>query len=284
MVASSVSIPLNIVGVAPAAGRAKRLSPLPCSKELYPIGFQNSKERGLRAKPVGQYLLERFKRAGIDKAFLVLRDGKWDIPAYFKDGHSLEMNLSYLMMRIPDGVPFSVDQAYSFVNNSIVALGFLDIIFEPVDAFYHLICKKQKTGADIVLGLATVEDPQNWDTVDVAEDGTVRQIHVKRDLSHHSQAWFIAVWAPTFTQFMHQYLIFCRSCRQDAQAEISHHTSKIELSMGDIIQKGIENGLSTNAVFFPKGVCFDIGIPKNLVRITESKEFQHIRFEGSGSF
>ena len=29
----------DIVGVIPAAGRGKRIAPLPCSKELYPVGF-----------------------------------------------------------------------------------------------------------------------------------------------------------------------------------------------------------------------------------------------------
>ncbi len=29
----------DVIGLIPAGGQAKRLSPLPCSKELYPIGF-----------------------------------------------------------------------------------------------------------------------------------------------------------------------------------------------------------------------------------------------------
>ena len=32
----------EIIGVIPAAGRATRLGPLPCSKELFPVGFQNT--------------------------------------------------------------------------------------------------------------------------------------------------------------------------------------------------------------------------------------------------
>jgi len=29
----------EVVGIIPASGRATRIAPLPCSKELYPVGF-----------------------------------------------------------------------------------------------------------------------------------------------------------------------------------------------------------------------------------------------------
>lgn len=80
----------EVVGLIPAGGQATRLSPLPLSKELYPIGFQSiSKDGGMRPKVVCQYLLERMKFAGITKAFIILRSGKWDIPAYLGDGFRL---------------------------------------------------------------------------------------------------------------------------------------------------------------------------------------------------
>ena len=50
----------EIVGLIPAAGRATRLAPLPCSKELVPIGFQTAADGAdRRPKPVSQYLLDR---------------------------------------------------------------------------------------------------------------------------------------------------------------------------------------------------------------------------------
>ena len=74
----------EIVGIIPAAGKATRVSPLPCSKEIFPIGFSNMEDaQVIRPKPVGQYLLEHFRRAGAKRAYIVLRKGKWDIPEYF---------------------------------------------------------------------------------------------------------------------------------------------------------------------------------------------------------
>ena len=92
-----------------------------------------------------------------------MRKGKWDIPAYFGDGKMLDMNLAYLMMDLPYGVPYTLDQAYPFVQDAIIALGFPDIIFEPEDA-YRNCCQTEESNADIVLGLFPASNPakQIW--------------------------------------------------------------------------------------------------------------------------
>jgi len=51
----------ELVGLIPAAGQAKRVSPLPGSKELFPVGFREVEVGGhvqLRPKVVSQYLLD----------------------------------------------------------------------------------------------------------------------------------------------------------------------------------------------------------------------------------
>ena len=97
----------KVLGLIPAAGKAARLSPLPFSKELYPIGFGPvGQGHSLRPKVVCHYLLEKMQFAGITKAYIILRNGKWDIPAYLGDGKMLDMNLAYLIMRLPFGVPY----------------------------------------------------------------------------------------------------------------------------------------------------------------------------------
>ena len=98
----------RIIGLVPAAGQSSRISPLPLSKELFPIGFQDLEDKGLRPKVVCQYLLEAMGRAGVKESFLVLRPGKWDIPAYFGDGSLLDMRLAYLTVHVPFGVPFTL--------------------------------------------------------------------------------------------------------------------------------------------------------------------------------
>jgi glucose-1-phosphate thymidylyltransferase len=142
------------IGLIPAAGTADRIAPLPCSKELYPIGFQSIDAGcGVRPKVVSQYLLEKMRLAKIAEVYIVLRKGKWDIPEYFGDGKALNMHLAYLMMNLPFGVPYTLDQAYPFVKNSMVVFGFPDIIFQPDNAFASLLARQAESSADLVLGL-----------------------------------------------------------------------------------------------------------------------------------
>jgi glucose-1-phosphate thymidylyltransferase len=89
----------EVIGLIPAAGLASRLSPLPCSKELFPIGFKaSSRGHNLNPKVVCHYLLEKMRLAGITNAYIVIREGKWDIPAYFGDGSILDMHLAYRLI------------------------------------------------------------------------------------------------------------------------------------------------------------------------------------------
>jgi glucose-1-phosphate thymidylyltransferase len=257
------------VGVIPAAGWATRIAPLPFSKELYPIGFSiTDRNHLIRPKVVCQYLLERLRLAGINKAYMVLRDGKWDIPAHFRDGHSLNMDLAYLMMRIPYGVPYTLDQAYPFVKDAVVALGFPDIIFHPDDAFSQLLTKQAHTHADIVLGLAPIEASQNWDMVELAKDGRIHRIHVKQPGMNLPYGWFIAVWTPIFSNFMHEYLVDLQKLEEENNAE-GNVPQKKELYIGDVFQAAIHNEMHIETVLFRDGSCIDIGTPEGIKRAVQ---------------
>jgi glucose-1-phosphate thymidylyltransferase len=256
----------QVIGLLPAGGQATRISPLPASKELYPVGFRRVDEgKSLRPKVVSHYLLEKMRLAGIDKAYFVLRPGKWDIPAYFKDGAMLKMSLGYLIMNLPFGVPYTLDQAYPFVQDSLVALGFPDILFEPEDAFVQLLARQATNQADVVLGLFPTNQPHKAGMVDFDDTGLVRVIIEKPPQTDLRYMWGIAVWTPAFTQFMHQYLIDVEANKVRSEAE-SHLPPKSELPIGDVIQAGIYNGLRVEAEVFPQGSYLDIGTPEDLVR------------------
>ena len=208
-----------IVGLVPAGGTGARLSPLPCSKELYPVGFRSVDESGtLRPKVVCHYLLERMRLAAITKAYMIIREGKWDIPGYLKDGKMLNMHLAYLMMDLPFGVPYTLDQAYPFVQDAVVAFGFPDIIFQPDDAFVRLLARQSESNADIVLGLFNASRPHKVDMVDLEPDGRICGIQIKPTRTDLRYTWLIAVWTPNFTRFMHEYVIMDRKRKDDEKA------------------------------------------------------------------
>jgi glucose-1-phosphate thymidylyltransferase len=254
----------RVVGLIPAAGQATRIAPLPCSKELYPIGFHCADIENPRPKVVAHYLLEKMKFAGVSTAYIVLRVGKWDIPAYFADGSGLDMQIAYLMMGAPFGVPFTLNQAYPFVRDSIVAFGFPDILFEDNDAFTRLLDRLSDADADIVLGLFPANHPSKEDTVDFTSDGHVRDITLRPSNSSLRYTWGIAVWAPRFTEFLHDYV----------NERIPNAARNPELSAGHAIKAAIDAGCSVSALVISENPYLDIGTPEDLLLATRRAQTQ----------
>ncbi len=256
----------NIIGLIPAGGRATRIAPLPCSKELYPIGFRQVDEgNSFRPKVVSHYLLEKMRLAGIKNAYIILRAGKWDIPAYFGDGKMVDMHLAYLIMDLPFGVPYTLDQAYPFVKDAIIVLGFPDVIFQPGEAYIQLLAKQVETNADIVLGLFPAYQPNNTDMVEFDSNGRICFIHIKPDNSQLEYAWNIAVWAPSFTHFMHEYILSRHNILNDRRVDTNLEEKK-ELHVSEVIQAAIENDMHIDTVLFKDGNFLDIGTPEDMVK------------------
>jgi glucose-1-phosphate thymidylyltransferase len=262
----------DLVGVIPAAGIANRLGPLPCSKELLPVGFRKDRKgQPLQPKAVGYYLLERMQTAHVSKVYIILRKGKWDIPNYFGDGKMLDMSIAYLLMDLPFGVPFTVDQAYSFIKEATVIFGFPDIIFEPKDAFVQLLSRLFATSADVVLGIFPASDPHKMDMVGCDKEGRVREIQVKPSQTDLQYTWIIAVWTPVFTKFMHECVKneLVLDLRSNGEGNIK---KKQELFIGDIIQKALDHNLCVQCVCFSTGTYLDIGTPVDLLKALQFKE------------
>ena len=242
----------------PAAGQASRIQPLPCSKELLPIGIDKLPDGRLRPKVVAQGLLAKFKVAGVAKVYVVLRNGKWDIPAYFGDGSMVGMNIAYLLMNLPYGVPYTLDQAYPFVKDAKVMVGFPDMLFGPDDAFACLDATLTKTQADIAIGLFPPKDARQVSKCDMVawdeKTGRVEQIVVKPKRSDLDRIWIIAVWMPVFSRFMHDYL------KVEHRQRLGSEFNK-EIHLGDVVQRAIEGGLNVQGHLFPRHRFVDIGSP-----------------------
>lgn len=252
--------PSGTIGLVPAAGFARRVSPLPCSKEIYParIGFGNTSES--QPKPAGQYLLEILRDGGITKAYVVLRDGKWDIPSYFGDGQMVDMHLGYLVTGASAGVPFTLDAAYPFVRDQPVVMGFPDVILTGEDLVQRLVARLRETAADVVLGLWGARTPRKADMVDRRENGTVREIVIKPSETSLTYTWMMAAWTPAFTHFMHEHLA----------DEVSGMPGDGELFIGQVIGRAIDRGLLVDSVVYEEGDYLDIGTPDCLAAAAPS--------------
>lgn len=255
----------EVIGLLPAAGLATRIAPLPCSKELYPIEF-GGEDGGRAMQPKGAccYLLEKLRAAGVTRSYIVVREGKWDIPAYLRDGNMLDMHLAYLIMGLPFGVPYTLDQAYPFVRNAVVAFGFPDILFPGDDAFVKLLGHQASSDADVILGLFPADQPEKMDMVDLEDNGRVRELVIQPRQTQLRYTWDIAVWTPIFTQFLHDY----------AAGHKTSAETEPELSVGHVIQDAIHNGLRVEAVPVSDKPCLDIGTAEGLAKALRRSTIQ----------
>lgn len=250
-----------IVGVVPMAGKATRLPGLPCSKEIFPLGSGHSDSPETHPTAVCEGLLGQMQTAGVQDVYIVIRDGKWDIPAYLGDGSRLGLNLAYLMMGRPFGTPYSIDQAYPFVREHRVALGFPDMCFDQSPIFSTLLAHQEASGADLVLGVFPADRPQKVDMLELDADYRIQQLVIKPTTTTLQLTWGVAIWTPVFTAFMHTWLA--------AHSHTADHSP--EVYVGDVVRAALEAGLDVQGVPVSTQPFIDIGTWEDLERVAERK-------------
>lgn len=251
----------DVVGLIPCGGHATRIAPLPCSKELLPVGLRRADDGSSRPKVVSHFLLEKMRQGGVRKVFFILRSGKWDIPQYYGDGSAIGMDVGYLIMGRPDGPPYTLDQAYPFIRGSRVAFGFPDLLFEPADAYRQAFKRMTATRAAIVLGLYPANKKWTWHTVVTDRRGRVQEVLMNGSKTKSKLGWVFAVWTSKFTEFLHRYLA----------APGPNVGVAAELTVGEVIQAALRAGLATQSIVFSHRNYLDIGTPEDLQRIAKGE-------------
>jgi glucose-1-phosphate thymidylyltransferase len=243
----------DIVGLIPAGGIGSRLGKLPCSKEVFPF---ISKTRG--ASVLSENLIRYFRLAAIENIYFIIRKGKWDIPGYFGDGSEFGVNIGYLMMHDSYGTPFTLNQAFPFIKDKIVALGFPDIVFEPEDAFLTLKTRFLESSMDIMLGMVPSEHYLRSDMIEFDDRGKIRDIVIKQNRPDLRYSWFIALWRPSFTLYMKDYLSHWLIKNPHGKVSLPNGSSR-EIYVGDIIRDSIAGGLNMDYFIFEEGQYHDLG-------------------------
>ncbi len=246
------------VGLVPAAGHGTRAG-LPYSKELFPVRFRPQGAFG-ESRPVSslELLLEQFQSGGATEAFVVIREGKWDIPGRFKQGPPGGPSLAYLMVDESRGVPFTLDVAHPFLDDAIVLMGFPDILLAPGDAFAPVVRRLESGTADVVLGLFPPTDPDLNDQVSMDPDGRIRMLSPKPVETPLDYAWAIAAWRPEFTRFMHE------RTSQMLRAGRTLGADGREYSLGHLLVDALNAGMGLEGALIDGGSFLDIGTPAGL--------------------
>lgn len=151
------------VGLIPAAGRAERLQPLPCSKEVYPVGD----------RPVMDFVVDRLRAADCRQLRVITRPDKEDVIAHAHD----------LGAEVVTGTPPTLSASLALglqglAASDIVLVGLPDTLWEPIDGFVQLLARLDG-GPDIVLGVFESDEPERSDVVVLDERGFVQRVHVK---------------------------------------------------------------------------------------------------------
>jgi len=244
----------NIVGLIPAAGQAKRISPLPGSKELFPIGFKEVHIDGhiqVQPKVISQYLIDSMFTAGASKIWMVLGRGKWDIMQYYGDGQKFGGPIAYLLMERLWGMPYTLDLVYPWLDNEIVIFGMPDTIFTPKDVFEKLLNRFRAMQVDVVLGIFPTNAPEKLCPVKMDDTGRVIDMSDKpsEPLIHNS--WGCACWSKNFSEFMHKHLN-------------AHTPTQQEITLAQVFRAAIKNGIVIHGLLFSEGEYIDIGTSDDL--------------------
>lgn len=249
----------DVVAVIPAAGFGRRLGALPWSKEVFPIPTLHG-DGG--ESPVGlacDSLLRAFRAANAERVFVVIRDGKWDIPGVLLDGRGWGLDLAYVVVPDSEGLADTVSRTFPFIRGATVLFGLPDILLDVSNPFEPMLEALEEKSADVALGLFPPHRPRAADMVDLDESGRVRAVLPKPRHSELEFAWILAAWQPTFTEFLHERSRvepFDRSARSQDEAS--------EVYLGDVMHAAIGQGLTVVGVPFRSGRYLDIGTPEDL--------------------
>jgi glucose-1-phosphate thymidylyltransferase len=87
----------------------------------------------------------------------------------------------------------------------------------------------------------------------------VYELLIKPNQTKSRLAWVFAVWTSKFTEFMHEYLGVPRVAAERPGSDLA-----VEVTVGEVIQAAVREGLQTQRVVFQRQDYLDIGTPEGL--------------------
>jgi glucose-1-phosphate thymidylyltransferase len=252
----------EIWGLVPAAGKATRLrrdaqghlrkGP---SKEILPLPPASGTPAGAPSRLACQDLLDNFRLAGVARALVLLRQGKWDIPRRLGDGSEFGVDLAYRVIAETRGVPFTLAAGAPFLGDRMVALGFPDLLVQPRDLLARLVRHREQNQSDLALALVPCERPQSSDLVELSPRGRVRRFEIKPETTTLKWTWAFALWTPRFTRFLLKWT-----------GEFNARSLRLgrETHAADVFIGALSEGFEIDALPEPSGRVLDIGTPATL--------------------
>jgi glucose-1-phosphate thymidylyltransferase len=256
----------DLIGLLPAAGRGSRLGPIPCSKEIMPLGFRPSPDVPQPLwRPVTaiELHLRALRRAGASRAVIVIGETKADVVRYVGDGATYGLPVAYVYQRTLAGMPYALDLAAPWVGAATTLFSMPDTLIQPDDTMARVVAHHREQRADVTLGIFRTATPQKFGMVEL-DQGHVRGFVDKPAQTELEWMWGLAAWSPRFSGFMRAYL-------DDRRAEGP------ECVLSDIFAAALSAGLDIRALPLSDAHYHDIGTPEDFQSVVLSMALRQAR-------
>ena len=152
-----------------AAGEGVRLLPITATrpKHLIKVG----------GKPILQFCLEAIKMAGIDEVIIVTHYMGEAIRNYFDTGEKLGLKLSYIEQKAILGTGNATSVAEPYVESDFVLI-YGDLLFGQ-EAVKDVLAQFKKGKTSAVMGVVSVDKPENYGIIEQDAKGKVKRIYEK---------------------------------------------------------------------------------------------------------
>ncbi|MGD6806655.1 MAG: bifunctional sugar-1-phosphate nucleotidylyltransferase/acetyltransferase [Candidatus Bathyarchaeia archaeon] len=225
-----------------AAGAGERLQPLTATrpKHLLKVG----------GKPILQFCLESVKKAGLSEAIIITHYMGDAIRGYFGDGANVGLKLTYLEQPQILGTGNAAGIAEPYLHGDFVLI-YGDLLF-GADAVKEVVSKFKKGKTAAVMGVVSVDRPENYGIIEQDAEGRVKRIVEKPTLgkepSNLANAGVYAFSKDVFDKI------------RRTKASI-----RGELELTDAITMLAEEGKTVLAAQLSKDDWFDVGRPWDLL-------------------
>ncbi|NTV62463.1 MAG: hypothetical protein HGA65_02855 [Oscillochloris sp.] len=198
----------ELIGLLPAAGRGSRLGPIPCSKEIMPLGFQPSATAPLAWQPVTaiELHLHALREAGARRAVVIISETKADVVRYIGDGSRYGIAVAYVYQQQLRGMPFALNLARPWIGPATTLFSMPDTLITPPAAMARLAEEHHRCGSDVTLGLFPTSTPHKFGMVAQDARGRIVRFVDKPAQTDLRLMWGIAAWSPRFADFMQAHL------------------------------------------------------------------------------
>jgi glucose-1-phosphate thymidylyltransferase len=157
---------MAIKGLILSGGKGTRLRPITHTraKQLVPVA----------GKPVLFYGIEAMREAGITDIGIIVGDTEEEIRAGVGDGSRFDVRITYIPQSAPLGLAHAVLTAEPFLGDTPFCMYLGDnLLRDGVRAFVEAF---QAGGAEAMILLQPVEDPQSYGIAELDADGRVRRL------------------------------------------------------------------------------------------------------------